>query len=150
RRRQPRAVLEEHRAGRVTTMDDRPDAVLELDDIQSGVLRPRPSPYAATYVIVRIDDAAAGRELLGRLADVVTSAAGARQAARDAWVSVALTYQGLKAIGLPEASLGSFAWEFQQGMAARARALGDVGENAPDHWERPLGSTDVHLVLVGV
>lgn len=30
--------------------------MLELDDIQSGVLRPRPSPYAATYVLFRIDD----------------------------------------------------------------------------------------------
>ena len=34
---------------------------LELDDIQSGVLRPRPSPYAATYLLFRIDDRAAGR-----------------------------------------------------------------------------------------
>jgi hypothetical protein len=31
--------------------------VLELDDIQSGVLRPRPTPFAATYIIFRIDDA---------------------------------------------------------------------------------------------
>jgi hypothetical protein len=28
---------------------------LELDDIQSGVLRPRPTPYAATYIVFRID-----------------------------------------------------------------------------------------------
>ena len=30
--------------------------MLELDDIQSAVLRPRPTPYQATYVIFRIDD----------------------------------------------------------------------------------------------
>jgi len=30
--------------------------MLELDDIQSGVLRPRPTPYAATYIGLRIDD----------------------------------------------------------------------------------------------
>jgi len=29
--------------------------MLELDDIQSGVLRPRPTPYAATYIVFRID-----------------------------------------------------------------------------------------------
>jgi hypothetical protein len=29
--------------------------MLELDDIQSGVLRPRPTPYVATYVLFRID-----------------------------------------------------------------------------------------------
>ena len=30
--------------------------MLELDDIQSGVLRPRPTPYVATYVLCRIDE----------------------------------------------------------------------------------------------
>ena len=34
--------------------------VLELDDIQSGVLRPRPTPYAATYVLFRIDEPQSG------------------------------------------------------------------------------------------
>ena len=34
--------------------------MLEFDDIQSGVLRPRPAPYAATYIMLRIDDRAAG------------------------------------------------------------------------------------------
>jgi Dyp-type peroxidase family len=131
-------------------MDDAPGGLLELEDIQSGVLRPRPSPYAATYVIVRIDEPAAGRDLLRRLAGVVTSAAGVETTDRDAWASVALTHQGLKAVGLPAASLESFAWEFQQGMAARARALGDIGESAPEHWEAPFGSPDVHLVLTGV
>ena len=46
-------------------------AVLEFDDIQSGVLRPRPTPYAATYVLFRIDDRKAGRELMRRLGNVV-------------------------------------------------------------------------------
>ena len=54
---------------------------------------------------------------------------------RDTWVSVALTYQGLEALGVPQDSLDSFAWEFQQGMAARAKALGDTGESSPEHWE---------------
>ena len=90
-------------------MDDAVGALLELDDIQSGVLRARPSPYAATYVIARIDEVRAGRELLRRLADVVTSAAEAEGPGRDAWASVALTYQGLRALAVPVASLDSFA-----------------------------------------
>ena len=28
--------------------------------------------------------------------------------------------------------------------------LGDVGENAPDKWEKPLGTPDVHVGLVAV
>ena len=41
-------------------------AVLELEDIQSGVLRPRPTPYAAAYIVRRIDERTAGRELKPR------------------------------------------------------------------------------------
>jgi hypothetical protein len=32
-------------------------------------------------------------------------------------------------------------------MAARAAELGDVGEYAPEHWEAPLGSKDVHVAV---
>ena len=35
-------------------------------------------------------------------------------------------------------------------MAARAAEIGDVGENAPEHWEAPLGSKDVHLVVAAL
>lgn len=124
--------------------------VLELDDIQSGVLRPRPTPYAATYLLVRIDDRKAGREMLRRVSGAITSAANPASPEAAAYVSVALTFQGLKALGVPQESLDSFLPEFQQGMAARAQELGDVGESSPANWERPLGTPDVHVVLGGV
>jgi Dyp-type peroxidase family len=130
--------------------NDRGVVALELEDIQSGVLRPRPSPYAASYILLRIDDRRAGRELLRRLANVVTSAASPDRPGRDTWVSVALTFEGLKALGVARASLDSFAWEFRQGMAARAAALGDLDESAPEHWEAPFGSSDTHVILTGV
>jgi Dyp-type peroxidase family len=123
---------------------------LELDDIQSGVLRPRPTPYVATYIVFRIDDPKAGRDLMRRVSEVVTSAANPTSPLADTWVSVALTYQGLKALGVPQASLDSFSWEFRQGMAARYTDLGDTGESHPDKWEQPLGSSDLHVVLVAV
>ena len=123
---------------------------LELDDIQSGVLRPRPSPYVATYIAFRIDDPSAGRELMDRVSRVVTSAANPTSPLADTWVSVALTYQGLKALGVPQESLESLSWEFRQGMTARAQELGDVGESAPENWESPLGSSRLHVVLVAI
>src|SRR5215471_19977787 len=126
------------------------NVLLELDDIQSGVLRPRPTPYVATYIVLRIDNRAAGRELMRRVSNVVTPAANPTSPLADTWVSVALTYQGLKALGVPNDSLDSFAWEFQQGMAARAKELGDIGDSSPENWERPLGSRDIHVVLVTV
>jgi len=125
-------------------------AVLELDDIQSGVLRPRPTPFAATYIIFRIDDLNAGRELMRRLSMVVASAAHPASPARDTWVSIALSFQGLRALGVPKSSLDSFPPQFQQGMAARAKILRDLGESSPDNWEKPLGSTDVHVVLTAI
>jgi hypothetical protein len=71
---------------------------LELNDIQAGVLRPRPSPYAGTYVVLRIDWCSAGHELLKRLLPIVASAAAPSSRAVDMWVSVVLSYQGLRAI----------------------------------------------------
>ncbi|HEY0375644.1 MAG TPA: Dyp-type peroxidase [Pyrinomonadaceae bacterium] len=124
--------------------------MLELDDIQSGVLRPRPAPYVATYIVLRIDDRKAGRELMRRASRVVTSAANPTSPLADTWVSVALTYQGLKALGVPQNSLDSFAWEFRQGMAARAKELGDTGESSPENWEHPLGTEGVHVIIVAV
>jgi Dyp-type peroxidase family len=124
--------------------------MLELDDIQSGVLRPRPSPYVATYIAFRIDDPVAGRDLMRRISQVVTPASNPTSPLADTWVSVALTYQGFKALGVPQESLDTFSWEFRQGMSSRAHDLGDVGESKPENWESPLGSNDVHVILVAV
>src|SRR6478735_600377 len=117
---------------------------LELDDIQSGALQERPSPYFGTYLFVRIDTAASGRELLRRLLPVVDSSRSLDMPPSGAWVTLALTYHGLRALGVPIESLASFAPEFREGMAARASLLGDLGESSPEHWESPLGTPDVH------
>src|SRR5262245_47140824 len=85
-----------------------------------------------------------------RVSNVVTSAANPNSPLADTWVSVALTYQGFKALGVPQEALDSFSWEFRQGMAARANTLGDTGESAPEHWEKPLGTGDVHVIVVAV
>jgi Dyp-type peroxidase family len=121
---------------------------LELDDIQAGVLRGRPTPYAGALLLLRIDEPHAGRALAGRLAEVVPSAADRLHPETDASISVAFTYEGLRALGVPQASLESFAPEFREGMAARAALLGDVGPEDPATWEAPLGSEDVHVIIV--
>lgn len=121
--------------------------MLEMNDIQSGVLRPRQAPYVATYLLFRIDDRADGREMLKRLTPLIASAADATSPAGDAWAMVALSHHGLSALGVPQASLESFPLEFQQGMAQRSEEIGDVGENSPDHWEKPFGSSEVHLAI---
>ncbi|MFY9927857.1 MAG: peroxidase, partial [Streptosporangiaceae bacterium] len=85
--------------------------------------------------------------MVERLIPVIGSARSPADPSQNAWVSVAFTYQGLKALGVPQESLDSFAPEFRQGMAARAAELGDTGDSSPENWEKPLGSPAVHVAL---
>ena len=129
----------------MTTVDT--PVTLELDDIQNGALHPRPSPYVGAYIVLRIDDRRAGRELLRRVIPALADATNPMEPGHQAWVTAALSFQGLKALGVPQDSLDSFPLPFQQGMAARAAELGDVGESAPENWEKPFGTPDVHVAI---
>src|ERR1700732_4672231 len=120
---------------------------LEVSDIQATVLRPRPSPYKGEYVILRIDDAAQAREMVRRLLPHVAPADDWWVPSLPGWLGIAYTYQGLKALGVPKASLNSFSTEFREGMAARASILNDVGNNAPANWEYPFGTTEMQVAL---
>lgn len=119
---------------------------LALDDIQALVLRSRPEPYVGIHAMLHFDDAEGGRDLIRRLAAHIPSAADWTDD-RDAWTGAALSFQGLKALGLPEASLKSFPLPFQQGMAARAEQLRDVDVNAPEHWDEAFRPGACHLAL---
>src|ERR1700720_2152159 len=44
-----------------------------LNEIQATVLRPRPAPYFGTHVLLRVDDARAGKAFLRRLIPHVRS-----------------------------------------------------------------------------
>ena len=126
-------------------MTGEPTVTLELDDMQAALVHPRPTRYAGAVLLGRIDNPRDGRELLRRLIPFIPSGAGSMDPSQVAWAAVGISFQGLKALGVPEESLASFPPEFQQGMAARAAELGDTGESAPEHWEQPLGRPDVHL-----
>ncbi|RYF04514.1 MAG: peroxidase [Oxalobacteraceae bacterium] len=119
---------------------------LALDDIQALILRSRPEPYVGLHAVLRFDQAEGGRDLLRRLAAHIPSAAGWTDD-RAAWIGAALSYQGLQALGVPEASLKSFPLPFQQGMAARAEQLCDVDGNAPVHWDAAFQPGNCHLAL---
>jgi Dyp-type peroxidase family len=117
---------------------------LDLDEIQAMVLRQRPAPYFGTHLILRVDDAQAGRAFLRRLTPHIASSANWWNAA-NTWLAIGISYAGLEALGLPKESLQSFPEAFRVGMAARARQLGDEGVNDPKNWEKPYGSGQVHI-----
>src|SRR5690349_19292789 len=121
-----------------------PESTLDLHEIQATVLRPRPAPYFGTHVLLRIDEPSAGRELFRRLTPHIDSADSWWTAANP-WLSVGISYTGLKALGLPENSLQSFPEAFREGMAARARQLGDVGVNDPKNWDAAYGKGEAHI-----
>src|ERR1700754_2984467 len=118
--------------------------MLELHDIQATVLRPRPAPYFGTHVLLRVDDAQAGRAFLQRLRPHIASSANWWHATKT-WLAVGIGYTGLEALGLPKESLQSFPEAFRVGMAARARELRDDGVNDPKHWDQPFGTGQVHI-----
>lgn len=122
---------------------------LQLDDIQHLLLTRTPA-ITGRYEFLTFDRPAGGRAWLTELLDVVQSAAevastmdGARR-----WVTLAFTWTGLRALGVPEASLATFPDEFREGMAARADILGDTGANAPEHWVGGLAGDDVHAIAI--
>src|SRR5215470_13378248 len=119
----------------------------EMSDIQATALRPRPKPYCGEYVILRIDNAEQGREMLRRILPHVAPADEWWVPSLPGWLGIVFTFEGLKALGVPQASLDSFPIEFRQGMAARAALLNDVGTNAPANWEHPFGTPDAHVAL---
>jgi len=117
---------------------------LDLHEIQATVLRQRPAPYFGTHVLLRLDDARAGRELLRRLTPHIDSATSWWSAANP-WLFVGISYAGLEALGVPRDSLQSFPEAFRVGMAARARQLGDEGANDPKTWDPGFGTGEIHV-----
>jgi Dyp-type peroxidase family len=123
---------------------------LDLDEIQGGVLRQRPQPYNGAYYLVRIDVPEQGRVALAKLRQHVTSAAQWWDRSVTAWISIGISHPGLAALGVPDEVLSTFAPEFQAGMAARAPTIGDTGPSAPENWEAPFGSDQVHLAISAI
>jgi Dyp-type peroxidase family len=119
---------------------------VELDDIQATVLRYRPEPYFGAHVMLHVEDAQAGREFVRRLTPYVDSAAEWWQAG-EAWTSIAISYTGLAALGVPQDSLQSFPEAFRVGMAARADQLLDYGPNDPKNWDMPFGTGEIHIAV---
>src|SRR5215470_3775938 len=123
--------------------------MLELDNIQHFLLA-RPRALAARYGFITFRKPEDGRAWLSGLIDRVgrgrAHASGAQLDSR--WVTVAFTFNGLRALGVDEASLATFPEEFRQGMAARAPVLGDTGANHPERWVGGLASPDLHGIVI--
>jgi len=123
--------------------------MLELNDIQHILLTRTPA-ITGRYEFLSFDTAEGGRAWLSELLDKVSSAADATATMdeSDRWVTLAFTWTGLRALGVPEDSLQTFPEEFRAGMASRADILGVTGNSAPEHWVGGLAGDDLHAIAI--
>jgi Dyp-type peroxidase family len=105
-------------------------------DVQGGILRPYESITHGCLLLVAFDVRGAGAGLLDELVKSLTRATGQPPAGQPI-VNVALTYEGLRFLGMPEEQLAWFPQEFREGMEARASMLGDFRANHPRRWRLP-------------
>lgn len=122
---------------------------LELDDIQHILLTRTPA-MTGRYEFLTFDVPEAGRTWLAEMAQRAQSAADVAETmdASKRWITLAFTWNGLRALGVPPEALASFPDEFREGMAARADILGDTGANAPEHWIGGLAGDDLHAIAI--
>ncbi|WP_341529438.1 peroxidase [Nostoc sp. UHCC 0302] len=123
--------------------------MLEFDDIQH-ILLTRVPALTGRYEFLSFRNPAGGRAWLAAILEKVQSSAEVRASVEqdNRWVSVAFTWNGLRALGMDEASLATFPDEFKQGMVARAEILGDTGTNHPDNWVGGVASPDLHAIVI--
>jgi Dyp-type peroxidase family len=115
--------------------------------VQAGIVSRYDGITQGRLVLLRVTDAAKARQTLATLP---VSAEGV-PAAGELRCNVAITLQGLKALGVPGAHIDMFPQEFLEGMEARAGLLGDVRSNHPNAWRRPVlhGATVVTEIDLG-
>jgi Dyp-type peroxidase family len=138
------------------------EPALKLDDIQGNIL----AGFNKDHQCFLFVNFASGGDPKGWLAGISSEVAstaevnvfnelfktvnerrGREGTVKSTWMNLALSASGLSSLGVPDAELQQFSASFRAGMGAQATAIGDVGANAPEHWIKPFGSSDVHAVV---
>ncbi|WP_426955583.1 Dyp-type peroxidase [Muricoccus radiodurans] len=129
----------------------RPASKLVTNEIQSlafgglGFLR-----FGTCLVFDLPEDRGRARDWLASVRPHIAFGDG-RRLGREAVVILALGARGLARLGLPESCLDTFPFAFTEGMVteARARILGDHGENGPAAWRWGQTPPDAALLVYG-
>ena len=123
--------------------------MLEFDDIQHILLTRTPA-MTGRYEFLTFDNPAGGRAWLSELIPVVESAATA-QASMDStkrWVTLAFTWNGLRALGVPEESLATFPEAVSPGHGGPGRHLGRHRDHPPRQLGGRLAGDDLHAIAI--
>ena len=124
-------------------------SAVDLNDVQGIVRFGHGKLTRAAFYLLHVRDAAAARQWLREAP--LTSAVIQKSLPVSA-LHVALTSRGMINLGVSRRIVEEFSPEFVTGMAAddsRSRRLGDVGINAPSHWDWGAGeqTPDVLVML---
>jgi deferrochelatase/peroxidase EfeB len=104
--------------------------------------------HRASFVLLQVKDAELARAWLATAP--VTSAATASPLPATA-LQIALSSDGLRALGIAPSVVDAFSSEFLVGMSGdpgRSRRLGDVAQNDPARWEWGAESRVPHVLLM--
>ena len=121
---------------------------VELDDIQGLVRFGYKHHTEALFLLLRVTDREAARRWL---AAVPVCTAETVEPPPETALQIALTADGLRALGVADTIIDAFAAEFVAGMAGdanRARRLGDVGANDPSRWRWGAGARTPHVAVL--
>jgi Dyp-type peroxidase family len=127
-----------------------PPRLQELNDTQGLIISAYGHLSCASYLLLHTSDAVAARTWLNQVTPDLTRADGRRAGFS---LNLALTCNGLRALGLDQAVIDTFPVAFQQGMASerRQKILGDSDVNHPQNWDWggiKSGTRPVHLLLL--
>jgi Dyp-type peroxidase family len=137
-----------------TKADTLPSAIDDnvLADLQGGIVRAYPPAVSTGEVLLlAFSSPAVGASLMNWALKHVTRGDDKKTASSfdKPYCNIALTPEGLRALGMDEDCLALLPEDFRQGMAARCGLLGDVRNNHPQRWRLPtIGSQHVPMDII--
>ena len=122
---------------------------LDLSAIQGNILRGY-KVRCGVHLFFTLPDAAAGARFLAELLSCVTDAQPWPSCdAPPVRVNVALTYAGVRVLGVSRETRHALPVAFREPHRQRARnTLGDLGQSDPRAWDTPLGRRRSHLLVL--
>jgi Dyp-type peroxidase family len=137
------------------------DIQKNLHEIQGNIIGGFNKDYQ-TFLFLRFNDLDRGRQWLDLMVPEISTSqevvdfnnlfkaikhrSGREGIVKATWTNIAFTHSGFKALGVTD--IDSFPADFKSGLAARAELVGDLGHSAPENWVGPLGSKEVHALLI--
>src|SRR5258708_21624491 len=106
--------------------------MLDLSNIQGNILRGYASFPHAHFLYLSISSADNARAFVQRLLDSNSVTPAHWRVKPDSTLNLALSFDGLRAFGLPAESLATFPAEFHPGMRFQAKSLMHVADTCPD------------------